>query len=302
MVMPVVVVAAVAVVVLRVLVAAVPTGSRAAREPSAAWLARRRLAGQSTRLVAVGAIVATAAGLVANAAVLRASGEVAVEAKAAALAGAQLVVGVPTPSLAAAGGAPGSGTVVLLDKRMRVLPDEEAATLQAVDPATFAPVATWPAGTGPSSLDALAAADTTGLPVLAVDPEGVVPDRGTIERTGEWALPYEVVGRPAALPGTPPGEPLLLTTQEALFARLDAGLDPRDGPLDPDSADLDGPWDTEIWLDASVAEAVQALFVAGTGGQRAPQVERTLPDIRTQTGRRPSVASRAAAMRSRTND
>lgn len=282
MLLPVVVIATIAVLVLRALVRLVPSGARAEAAPSATWLARRRLTGQSGRLVAVGAVVATAAGLVAHTAVLRTSGGVAVEAKAAAVAGAAVVVGVPGPTLADGASVPAGLAVVIQDASVRVLPEDAAATLLAVDPASFAAVATWPTGTTADVLDALAAADGTSLPVLAIDGPTPVGDRGTLDRSPSWSLPYEVVGRPAALPGSEPGRSMLLTTQEALFARLDPSLDPRSGPLDPESSDVDGPWRTQVWLDASLDDAIGALAAVAPDRTRGVQVERTLADIEAQ--------------------
>lgn len=280
MVLPVVVIAAVAVLVLRTLVSLVPPGRTT--DASSWWLARRRLAGQPARLVAVGALVATAVGLVAQTSVLHTSGRVAIDAKAASVAGASVVVGVPVPTVVEAPGVPDEVTVVLEDRGVRVLPEEEPATFLAVDPESFAAVATWPAGTTPDVLDALTASDGAALPVLLVESSAELGDRGTLERSDRWTLPYEVVGRPGALPGADPGRPLLLTSQAALFARLGDELDPREGPLDPDSSDLDGPWTTQVWLDVPVESAVLALSSDPAIGRSGVTLERTLAQVRAQ--------------------
>lgn len=274
MVLPVLVIASTAVVALRLVVRLLPRTVTPGREPTSWWLARRRLAGQPDRFVAIGAAVATAAGLVANTSVLFASGGVAVEAKAAAVAGAEVVVADPDRTIELGPGR----TLVLQDDDVDVLPEQVRARLLVVDPATFSTTAAWPAGTDPGVLTSLTAADSTSLPVLVVDGPTPIGDSGTLQRSGWWDLPYEVVGRPAALPGIDPGQPLLVTTQDAVFARLDAGLDPRQPASE--SGERDDPWAVQVWTSDTGTDGSEVAATTGLG--TGTRVVRTLDEVRTQ--------------------
>ncbi|MEE8600294.1 MAG: hypothetical protein V3S75_04335 [Euzebya tangerina] len=189
------------------------------------------------------------------------------EDKATAQAGSNATVRIPTATLlddgaADAAGVPEASTVVWRLPLMQV--DEERAGLLAVTPEAFLDGALWSPRYGTDDPVALMGALTAGtggfLPVVTEAARAVVPDRGVLTRNGFEDVPYEVVGRVAALPGGFDDRPTLLVDAASLFERGGPSASPLGDVFESD--DPDGVFVTEVWSTRPIGELVADLRAA----------------------------------------
>lgn len=238
------------------------------------WLLTTRL--RSSGIAGATAIaVATALGLVTYAGVLVSSFGTSADARAAAIAGAPARVafdGVPdgVTEIASRSG----NTLVWTDRFVRATPGDQQVRLMAVDPATFAEVGAWRDGFVDDDvtalLDRLTRPSTTGVPVLLVG-GAEIPPTGVLTRGEQWSAPFDVVGRPAAVPGVALDAPTVLVAAGTLF---DAIPD-----VAPDSgADL---FNAEVWSTAGVPDDLSVLVGDGAEVTTLEQV-RNRPELTAQ--------------------
>lgn len=210
MVLPLLVAATVALGVARV--GAWISGRRTARRGrgSARWLASRRTGTVVREVTALTVVIAVALGLFGYSLTVRRGLEEGVGDKTAALVGARSTLEVAEDfrrqKLEGAMTPPAEGTSIVWRRGASLPPVFGDVPVLAIDPATFGDVADWGAsGTldaGRTLLPRLEE-EAEGLPViLAGDPDYAVGDRGTLDFSGEFQIPFEVVGVVAAFPGS----------------------------------------------------------------------------------------------------
>lgn len=123
--------------------------------------------------------------------------------------------------------------------------------LLAVDAATITDVAYWNEGFADASFEDLVGRltpdDPSGpLPVIVARPRGAEPTEITLASN---TLPVEVVGHADAFPGMSSLRPLVVVDEERLLEAVGDGVNPLDVPNST----------TELWIDASPAEAADAI-------------------------------------------
>lgn len=210
MVFPVLVAATVAVAVARAAgwLASRRTGRRA--PGSARWLASRRTGTVVREATALTVVVAVALGLFGYSLTVRRGIDEGVDDKTAALVGATTTLDVAEDfrgqKMAVATTPPVDGSTIVWRRGGSLLPAFGEVPVLAIDPGSFVGAADWG---GSGELDAgralvpVLAKKAKGVPViLAGDPDQEVGDQGTIDFSGEFQIPFQVVGVVSAFPGS----------------------------------------------------------------------------------------------------
>ncbi|MDF1602940.1 hypothetical protein [Nocardioides sp. YIM 152315] len=215
MALPVLVAGSVAVLVARAVAWLRSRRPARARPGGARWLATRRTGPVVREVTALTAVVAVGLGLFAYALTVHRGIDEGVTDKTAALAGAATTIEVAEDFRG--GGSKGARTARLVTppaddtsivwRGAAALPPEFGAEpLMAVDPDSFAAVADWGAsGELDAGRELLPQLDreAEGLPVLlAGETDLEAGDRGTLDFSSEFQIPFQVVGVVAAFPGS----------------------------------------------------------------------------------------------------
>lgn len=261
----------------------------AGRLSVAVWLAARRVgrAGPPALLLVTG--TACALGVLVYALALAASSRTSTEAKTAALVGSAATADVDLPddldALPEPGALPAGATLVWRGSA-RAQPGRNPASVLAVDPRSFPAAARWRASFAAEPLDDLLARISKPggpLPVLLTgraDRLELVPRSGVLSLQG-LTLPYEVVARTAAFPGSGDRPLTFVADVRQLSPRL------VEGPLPAGLVPLPGGLRPELWSSAGprgVAAAVAALGVAGADALEVvtPEQVAARPDLLAQ--------------------
>ncbi|RZS89930.1 putative ABC transport system permease protein [Motilibacter rhizosphaerae] len=223
------------------------------RLPTGAFLAARRVlaAPGAARLVVVACAVAL--GLSVYASALADSSSRTLRAKAAVAVGADAVVSADDRVLPAL---PAGTSAVLRDPQVSVASATRNAALLALDPETFAAVATWDTRFGDRDrlLHRLAGAPGSVPVVIAGDATGLPSTGAAALQEGPYTLQVQVVARVPAFPGMLGRGPLVVVAQQPLLAAL-AAHDPSPRAL----------FDQEVWVRGDSAPAQRALGLTGSG-------------------------------------
>lgn len=270
MVFPVLVAATVALGVARVAgwLASRRTGLRGAG--SARWLASRRTGTVVREVTALTVVVAVALGLFGYSLTVHRGIDEGVDDKAAALVGARSMITVDEDfrgqRMPGATTPPAADTTIVWRRGASLEPAFGEAPLLAIDPRTFEDVADWGAS---GEMDAgrplvsRLAHKARGVPViLAGDPQQGVGDQGTLDFSGEFQVPYQVVGVVSAFPGSESdtGRTSVIVSARRLL-RL---LPPTVNPMRPGASAGDaGAFTSWVWSSRTPGDLVAALDEAG---------------------------------------
>lgn len=270
MLLPVMVAATVALGVARV--AGWLSGRRTARRGSgsARWLASRRTGTVVREVTALTVVVSVALGLFGYSLTVRRGLNEGVDDKTAALVGARSTLEVDEDfrrkKLEGAMTPPADGTSIVWRRGASLPPVFGDVPVLAIDPATFGDVADWG---GSGILDPGRALlprleeKAEGLPViLAGDPDYDVGERGTLDFSGEFQVPFEVVGVVPAFPGSESatGVTTVIINGWKLLDLVPRGVDP--GRRLSTSGDA-GAFRSWVWSDQAPGELRTTLSDAG---------------------------------------
>jgi hypothetical protein len=207
------------------------------RAGSVRWLAGRRTGTVVRDVTALTAVVAIALGMFAYTLTVRRGIDEGVVDKTAALAGARTTIEVAEDfrghGRKHAVGPPAAGTSVVWRRGASMPPAYGDQHVMAVDTRTFAQVADWGA-TG--TLERVRAElprldrEAHGLPVLLIGDSPIkVGDQGTLDFGFESAIPFQVVGRAEAFPGSAAdsAELTVVVSSRRLLRLLQPPINPR---------------------------------------------------------------------------
>ena len=240
---------------------------------TSAWLAGRRLARQPRQGLVLVTVGGVALGLLVYAATLTSSTGPAVDAKVAALAGAEASAGIESSlALQEEGGLPTdlpTGTAVVWRGPGTVWPEGLTVRLLVVDPATVPQAALWRDSFAQRDLETLLGriAPPPGdppwdqpLPVLAVaQGDEAVPQTALLGGGGFDPLPMQVVGRPSAFPGMTELRPTLILDARSFFPLVG-----RDDPtLPPPRGFEQSSYEAEVWAAGGLARLEAYLQAEG---------------------------------------
>jgi hypothetical protein len=247
-------------------------GRRTARtgKGSARWLASRRTGTVLREVTALTVVVAVALGLFGYSLTVRRGLNQGVDDKTAALVGARSTLEVAEDfrrqGQAVAVTAPAERTSTVWRRGASIPPTFGEVPVLAIDPKTFADVADW-GGSGtlddgrelvPRLLE-----KAEGLPViLSGEPTQKVGDHGTLDFSGEFQIPFEVVGVVAAFPGSESatGTTTVIINARKLLKLLPPTVDPRAKFATSGDAGAFSSW---VWSDRAPADLRAALDDAG---------------------------------------
>lgn len=261
MLLPVLVAATVALAVARV--AGWARGRRTTRRGrgSARWLASRRTGTVLREITALTVVIAVALGLFGYSLTVRRGLDQGVDDKTAALVGARSTLKVDEDfrrqGMKVATTAPVERTSLVWRRGASIPPTFGEAPVLAIDPTTFADVADWgSSGTLDAGRELVPdlLEKAKGLPViLSGDPDQEVGDHGTLDFSGEFQVPFEVVGVVPAFPGaeSDTGNTTVIINWRKLVTVLPPTVDPRKKLASSGDAGAFASW---VWSDRAPAD------------------------------------------------